>query len=731
VSDPGGSAPPPGRATTLNGARRRARGAVLLGFAVLAATAVAWLSLDRHPPEWDHANHLEQAVRCANGIRTADWDAILGHSPFYPPLALCAAGLFYLALPTDVAAAGLVMIAALGLGMFATYLLARPLVGEGGAAVAALLYGTAPYAVFSVLRLQLDLPLAAMVALALVVMRESDGLRHLGWALLTGVVLALGMLTKPPFGLYVAPALLWLLRGMRSRRGAVHGLLMLGVSAVLALPWYGPRLLGLPSQFAWRAVSADETVHLDPHTVAALLRYPAWFPIQFGVAATALFLLGLALVIRRRAWWLLGSLVGPLIILEMLRNKNLRYTLPLLPLAAVVAAVGWRALPGAARAAAAVCLAVVAAVQVGVTAFDWPRGARLPGTGMALGIPSPPERADWRHREILALLDADSQGRPATVSVVPNHALFSVANFRYYALRDGRAALEFSRAWDGAPLGIDYVILKTGDVGPPWTEGRIRRVTASLEGPASLARVFPVIGRFALPDGSEATVRARRLTEVPGLAAPDVAGAAEGALRRWISDFAREIEAPVLRLQYDDAARQGRFARVEVTADGVTFAEFRRPRAAQLRMRDVRIVLEEVVINPFGAVIDGQLEPLDAGRLRLERATIMADDLQRFLAQLPKLRTRVTLEPGALAVTVHQFGPDVRGRVRLVPVAAPLPLALVPEDVRIGPVLLPDALVGWVMRQYDPTGRIARRLAMPITIGRIAVDPASITISSD
>jgi hypothetical protein len=39
--------------------------------------------------------------------------------------------------------------------------------------------------------------------------------------------------------------------------------------------------------------------------------------------------------------------------------------------------------------------------------------------------------------------------------------------------------------------------------------------------------------------------------------------------------------------------------------------------------------------------------------------------------------------------------------------------------------------VGWVMRQYDPTGRIARRLAMPITIGRIAVDPASITISSD
>ena len=150
------------------------------GFAALALVASVWFALDRHPPEWDHANHLERAVECARGIRAGDWDAILGHSPFYPPLALCAAGLAYLVAPTDMAAAGAVMIAALGLGMLATYLLARPVTGDVGAAVAALLYGTAPYVVFSTLRLQLDLPLAAMVALALVVIREADGLRHPG-----------------------------------------------------------------------------------------------------------------------------------------------------------------------------------------------------------------------------------------------------------------------------------------------------------------------------------------------------------------------------------------------------------------------------------------------------------------------------------------------------------------------------------------------------------------------
>jgi hypothetical protein len=79
-----------------------------------------------------------------------------------------------------------------------------------------------------------------------------------------------------------------------------------------------------------------------------------------------------------------------------------------------------------------------------------------------------------------------------------------------------------------------------------------------------------------------------------------------------------------------------------------------------------------------------------------------------------------------------QFGPDVTGRVRVVPVpAAALPVALVPEDVRIGSLALPDALVGWVMRQYDPTGGIARHLAMPVTVGRITVQPTAVTIGAE
>ncbi|MGH7331982.1 MAG: LmeA family phospholipid-binding protein, partial [Candidatus Rokuibacteriota bacterium] len=184
-------------------------------------------------------------------------------------------------------------------------------------------------------------------------------------------------------------------------------------------------------------------------------------------------------------------------------------------------------------------------------------------------------------------------------------------------------------------------------------------------------------------------------------------------------------------LSYTADVRKGRFTRVELAAAAVTFAEFQRRRAARLRVEDVRMVFEDVIINPFSAVREERLEPLAVGALRLERAAIRADDLARFLGELPKMHTRVTLDHGALEVAVSQFGPDVTGRVRVLPSPGPRPFALIAEQVRVGSVRLPTILVSWVTRQFDPTGRIARRLAMPVTVGRIVIEPGGITISPD
>src|SRR5207245_1090238 len=150
--------------------------------------------------------------------------------------------------------------------------------------------------------------------------------------------------------------------------------------------------------------------------------------------------------------------------------------------------------------------------------------------------------------------------------------------------------LRFMRAWDGEPLGVDYMILKAGDVGPPWTAERPRRIAARQATDRHLDAAFPVIGEFPLPDGSHATVRARRLPVVS--AAPDIlARALAGALRRRAGDVASAVEGLDVAVEPGDAIQHGRARRVVVSAAAATLGRTRRRGVARPRAHDLRLGL--------------------------------------------------------------------------------------------------------------------------------------------
>lgn len=710
--------------------RSREWAVVAGGFAVVALVAAVWLTLDRRPPEWDHANHLEHAVHCADDLARGDWASILARTAFYPPLVPCTAALVYRLAPSDVAAAQVVVIAFLGLGMAATYLLGRRFAGGPGGVVAALLFGTAPFVVWHTLRFQLDLPLAAMVALALEVLLRTDRFRHPGWSLAAGVVFGLGMLTKPPFLVYVLPPLLIVVAD-RLRRGRRFGNLALWAVAAIAvsLPWYALRLFGLPAQISLRSYKqAAQSGHAETLSTTALLYYPTHFPMQFGAVAVALFTIGVGVACYRRAWLPLSAIV-PLAVFFLIRNKNLRYTLPLLPAAAVLAGMGFTALPRRARAAAMVVVVIAALVQISTAAFGIPPAAALSVGGMPLALQVPPLREDWRQREILAAIMRDARSAAATVSVAPNHPYFGISNFRYYGVRDG-LPLRFARAWDQEPLGIDYMILKTGDVGPSWTADKPRRIDARLAADTFLARVFPIIGEFALPDGSTATVRARHVPALTGADPERMERAIEAALRRRASEFAQDVEGLTIRLVYDRAILAGRVDTLEISAAKATVGELKRREAARLRLHDVHLVLRGVVVNPFAALDSERFEPLAVDSLRLERATIRADDLRAFLAASRGFeRVDVTLDAGAATVHVSQPGPDVTARVRVVP-APDRPFAVLADRVSVGVVPVPSQLVELVIRNFDPSRQLAERIPFPVHVETVTVRPEAVVIGA-
>jgi hypothetical protein len=710
-------------------ASARDRATVAAAFAALATIAVVWLALDRRPPEWDHANHLERAVRCVRYLAAGDVAAVLAQSSFYPPLAICAGGLAGALAPSDRLAAQTAVLAFLGLGMAAVLVLGRMLVGPRAGVVAALLFGSAPFVVYSSVHFQVDLPLAAMVALALVLLVKSEGLQHTGWSAALGIVLGLGMLTKPPFAVYVAPPVVWAVLAARDRRALRNTGLALALGAVVSLPWYGPRLFGMGHQAVARSFEqAAEAGAPDVLTWAGLTFYPAWLPTQLGVAATAAFVVGLVRAIRARRGLLLSALLVPFVMFLVLQNKNLRYTLPLLPVAAVVAALGIEPLRGRVRTVVLAVVVLVGVLQVTATAFGVPPGAELPLLGSPWVLAQPPQRAPWPHRQLLRAVETDSGGRPVTVSIVPNHPSFSVSNFRYYAVRDG-LALQARRAWDGHPVGIDYMVLKTGDLGPSWTIRRPQRIAERLRTDPDLARVYPVLVEAPLPDGSTATVRARRVGAADGATPAAVARGLEAGLRAGLDGFARDLQDVTVRIVHDDEIRQGRVERIEITGASALIADYARRDPPRLRVRDFAAVLEDVLVNPHGAAA-GRLQLLEVGLVRLDAATIDVADLESVLRAARRapgaaLRT----EGGALAVTLTGRGPDVSARVRVRP-SADGAVALAFEDVRVAGLRVPDTIVRWAAAQLDPTPRLQERWGVATRIGPVSIADGAVRIGA-
>jgi hypothetical protein len=240
--------------------------------------------------------------------------------------------------------------------------------------------------------------------------------------------------------------------------------------------------------------------------------------------------------------------------------------------------------------------------------------------------------------------------------------------------------------------------------------------------------VFPVIAEIPLPDGSLATVRA--LDPAAGVdAAPAMlAGAVARGVRAALADFVTDADGLEVRVDHDAAIARGHLRRLEITAARAKVGELRRPRAALLAVEHLHLVIDEPLVNPW-ALLEDRFEPLDARRIRLARATIRAEDLRAFLADVKGFaRTSVRLEEGALFLAAELPGPDVSARVRVL-AATGRPFALAPADVRLGGIPVPELLVDWVFRNFDPSARLGDRLPVPLELAAVRVTAAAVRIA--
>ena len=138
-----------------------------------------------------------------------------------------------------------------------------------------------------------------------------------------------------------------------------------------------------------------------------------------------------------------------------------------------------------------------------------------------------------------------------------------------------------------------------------------------------------------------------------------------------------------------------------------------------------------VLINPGRLAATGVLEVLDVQALAVERLGVAQADLAEFLGRQRGLGgLRATMEPCWIGVHWSLPGPDLRARLGVDAGPAPMPFSLRADGVRYGGVRLPSLLVGWVVRNFDPTPRL-RRLPMTVSVAPISIEAGRLDVGSD
>ena len=238
-----------------------------------------------------------------------------------------------------------------------------------------------------------------------------------------------------------------------------------------------------------------------------------------------------------------------------------------------------------------------------------------------------------------------------------------------------------------------------------------------------------MIAEYPLPDGSQAIIRARRIPPLVGVDPAEVARRLQQAQEAALADFVRDAVGFRVSLDYrPEAILRGEVDRVRVEAAAATIGELKRRDRAPLRIRDLRIEADRLLINPHRLMRTGAIEILDAGELRIDRAVVTQADLDALLAGQPiGAWLDVRLTDGWADVKAKGLPGSARVGVGAGTPTAPFVLKV--ADLTIAGVPITGFLVDWVVRHFDPTLRL-KKLPVPISVAPMRIVPGRFEIGA-
>jgi len=201
----------------------------------------------------------------------------------------------------------------------------------------------------------------------------------------------------------------------------------------------------------------------------------------------------------------------------------------------------------------------------------------------------------------------------------------------------------------------------------------------------------------------------------------------EAAAERLLTLYAREREGAQVKLRYHaDALREGRIEQVTLEARSALVGEFARKRPP-LRLDEISLTLDGVLINPHQLLARDEIELLDLGRITINHLVITEASLRDFLMKQKGLAgLQFHFEDGVAAGSMSRGPFRLAGRLRVTTVPQELGLfRFEPLDATASGVPIPNGLARWFLARYAPNRRLVG-LPVQLRLGALELRPGRI-----
>jgi 4-amino-4-deoxy-L-arabinose transferase-like glycosyltransferase len=321
-------------------------------FLLLASSTIAWTLSDKTPPAWDPSDHISAAYDYYRPVAHLDFRAfareLFVEPHYYAPFVHLVSAIIFLVFGASKLTGILVNLISLAVLLASVSWTSRTLYGQGNTGViagvmAALLASCYHFSAWLMHDAFLDFPLIAVVAAAFALLIRARDFRDRRAAVIFAAVAGVGLLTKQTFAFFfLLPGAYVLLKAAFARdlRALLNLAIAAAIIAAIASVWYVPHLEEVLSIYRVNQEAAGSENEAPLFTFASNAFYlHALVSGQMQMPFGLLFLSGLiySLIYRRKQsvmlYLWLASGIG---MFTLIANKDVRYTVPVLPAAALI-----------------------------------------------------------------------------------------------------------------------------------------------------------------------------------------------------------------------------------------------------------------------------------------------------------------------------------------------------------------------------------------------------------